>query len=126
MNEKENVSDTVEALVEKGIFGLLAVKPVEGDVVLRPIGGRWDSGIIDAIQEMADKYPGCKMRLFDQESNFDKYFKGIVSKDQVQPYADLSPQAKAAIEEVRRKVFSPPWKVNEDSKLERQVNYKNY
>ena len=110
MNEKEDVFDTVRALIETGTFALLVVKPVEGDVVLRPIGGRWDAGIIDAIQEMADKYPGCKMRFFEQEGNWNKYFKGIVSKDQVQPYADLSPEAKAAIETVRQKVFSPSWK----------------
>lgn len=122
----EKVLDTVEDLIEIGTFGVLAVRPVDGDVVLRPIGGRWNSGIMDAVQEMADKYPGCKMRLFMQESNYDKYFKGIVSKEQVQPYADLSPQAKDVIEEVRRKVFSPPWKVNDGGKLECQVNYKNY
>lgn len=128
MNAKE-VLDAACALVETGTFALLAVKTVEGNVILRPIGGRWDAGIIDAIQEMADKYPGCKMRLFEQESNYEKYFQGIVPKEQVQPFSDLSPEEKVVLEDLEKKLSSPPWKEvgkEVDGKWECQVVYKTY
>lgn len=103
--DKAQLNDTVKSLVERDTFAVLAVLIQEGDVVLRPIGGRWGAGIRDAVREMAEKYPGCKMRLFEQECSYEKYFKGIVARDQVLPYADFSPETKAAIEEVRRKVL---------------------
>lgn len=97
--------NTAKDLVERDTFAVLVVLTQEGNVVLRPIGGRWGAGIRDAVEEMAEKYPGCKMRLFEQECNYEKYFKGIVARDQVLPYADFSPETKAAIEDVRRKVL---------------------
>lgn len=54
---------------------------------------------------MAKKYPGCKMRLFEQSYDWDKYFEGIVDREQVLPYADYSPETKAALEEFRRQVL---------------------
>ncbi|MDI6907919.1 MAG: hypothetical protein QMC81_10620 [Thermoanaerobacterales bacterium] len=104
----EQVLDAVKSLVERGTFALLAVLTPEGDVILRPIGGRWGSGIVDAVQEMAARYPGCKMRLFEQNCDWRRYFEGIVSRDQVLPYAEYSPETKAALEAVRRKVLG--WK----------------
>jgi hypothetical protein len=103
---KEQLFDAVKSLVERGTFAVLAVLTREGDVVLRPIGGRWGSGIRDAVQEMAEKYRGCKMRLFSQEIDY-KHFGDIVSRDQVLPYADYSPETKAALEELRRQVLDP-------------------
>jgi hypothetical protein len=103
--DEERLLNAVKSLIERDTFAVLAVLTREGDVVLRPIGGRWGAGIRDAVQEMAEKYPGCKMRLFEQECNYEKYFKGIVVRDQVLPYADFSPETRAAIEEVRRKVL---------------------
>lgn len=55
---------------------VLVVKTAEGNVVLKPIGGRWGAGIVEAVREIAEKYPGCKMRLFEQECNWERYFKG--------------------------------------------------
>lgn len=100
--------DAVRSLVEPGVFALLAVLTAEGEVVLRPIGGRWDAGIRDAVREMAEKYPGCKMRLFEQKCDWKRYFEGIVSRDQVFPYAGYSAQTRAVIEEIRQKVFGLP------------------
>jgi len=83
MNE-EQLFDAVKSLVERGTFAVLAVLTKEGNVVLRPIGGRWGAGIVDAVQEMAEKYPGCKMRLFEQNyDDWERYFEGIVPKEQV-------------------------------------------
>lgn len=104
--DKEQFFDAVKGLVECDTFALLVVKNADGEVVLRPIGGRWGSGIRDAVREMARKYPGCKMRLLSQEIDY-KHFDGIVSRDQVLPYAEYSPETKAALEELRRKVLDP-------------------
>jgi len=60
----EELLDAVRSLVERGTFAVLAVRTAEGDVVLRPIGGRWDPGIVNSVREMAEKYTGCKTRLF--------------------------------------------------------------
>lgn len=97
--------DAVRSLVERGTFAVLAVCTAEGEVVLRPIGGRWDPGIVDAVREMAEKYPGCKMRLFEQSYDWERYFDGIVEREQVLPYSDYSPETKTALEELRRQVL---------------------
>lgn len=104
----EDVNQAVKGLVEPGVFALLAVLTADGEVVLRPVGGKWDAGIRDAVREMAEKYPGCKMRLFEQNCDWKRYFEGIVSREQVFPYAAYSAETKAALEEVRRRVFGPP------------------
>lgn len=70
--------------MERGTFAVLVVLTPDGDVVLRPIGGRWDAGIVDAIREMAERYPGCRMRLFERPyDDWDLYFKHVVGREQV-------------------------------------------
>ncbi len=82
--EEKNVLDAANSLVEPGVFALLAVRTAEGEVVLRPIGGPYGAGIRDAIQEMAEKYPGAKMRLLERNyRDFKMYFDGIVPKQQL-------------------------------------------
>lgn len=51
----ERLLDAVRSLVERGTFVVLAVRAAEGEAVLKPIGGRWDPGIVDAVREMAEK-----------------------------------------------------------------------
>lgn len=78
------IGDAVRSLVERGTFAVLAVLTWEGDVVLRPVGGRWGAGIADAIREMAERYPGCRMRLFERPyDDWDLYFKHVVGREQV-------------------------------------------
>lgn len=103
--DKEQIIDTVKSLVEPGTFAILAAMTKQGDVVLRPIGGQWGSGIIDAIQEIAEKYPSCRMQLFERCNDWKRYFEGIVDREQILPYADFSPETKKAIEEIRQKVL---------------------
>lgn len=101
----EDVMDAVRSLTEAGTFAVLAVQTKEGDVVLRPIGGRWGAGIADAVREMAERYPDCRMQLFERNCDWKKYFTGIIRRDQLLPYAEFPPETKAAIEELRRKVL---------------------
>jgi hypothetical protein len=61
-----------ECLAEKSVFALLIVKTTGGETVLRPIGGSYGAGINDAIGEMLEKHPGCKMKMF--EENYNDYF----------------------------------------------------
>lgn len=83
MNIEELLNST-KSLVEQGTFAVLAVLTKEGEVTLRPIGGRWGAGIVDAVKEMAEKYPGCRMRLFEQNyDDWQRYFQGIISKEQL-------------------------------------------
>ncbi|MBF7084335.1 hypothetical protein IT084_15380 [Desulfallas sp. Bu1-1] len=103
MNE-EKILEGVKSLVKPDVFAVLTVLTSEEEVILRPIGGHWGSGIRDAIKEMSERYPGCKMQLFTRESDR-KYFDGIVSREQVLPYAAFSPELKAAINAFRRKVL---------------------
>ena len=78
------IGDAVRSLVDRGTFAVLAVLTREGDVVLRPVGGRWGAGIVDAIREMAERYPGCRMRLFERPyDDWDVYFKHVVGREQV-------------------------------------------
>lgn len=83
MSELE-LREILKSLADESVFALLIGLTSEGEVVLRPIGGKWGSGIIPAIKEMNQKYPGCKMKLL--ERNYDdwfKYFSHVVSKEQV-------------------------------------------
>lgn len=107
MSNSEQLVDAACSLVERGTFAVLAVRTVSGEVMLRPIGGRWGNGIIDAVREMAQNYPGCKMRLFEDLCDWRKYFDGIVPREQVLPYADYPPETKVALEELRRKALGP-------------------
>lgn len=80
----DEIGDAVRSLVERGTFAVLAVLTPDGDVVLRPIGGRWGAGIVDAIREMAERYPGCRMRLFERRyDDWDRYFRHVVGREQV-------------------------------------------
>lgn len=100
---QEQLTNEASEFIEQGVFAILAVKPVDGEAFFRPIGGSYGSGIRDAVQEMAEKYPGCKMRLFESTSEH-KYFVGIVPREQVLPYADYSPETKAALERLRANI----------------------
>jgi hypothetical protein len=80
----EHCHKAIKDLAEPGVFALLTALTPEGDVIIRPIGGDWKTDIIEAIQETAEKYPGCKFRLF--EHNYDiwrRYFEGVVPKEQL-------------------------------------------
>lgn len=80
----EEVTETVKELVDEGIFALLVVLTDKNNVILRPIGGKWGKSIIDVVAEMAEKYPGCKMKLFEQNyDDWQRYFKHVVTKKQV-------------------------------------------
>lgn len=83
MSELE-LREILKSLADESVFALLIGLTSEGEVVLRPIGGKWGSGIIPAIEEMNQKYPGCKMKLL--ERNYDdwfRYFSHVVSKEQM-------------------------------------------
>lgn len=81
---KDSFFSAVKSLPERGVFALLVVLTEEGETVLRPIGGHWGSGIVDAVKEMAEKYPGCRMKLFEQNyDDWERYFRGIISKKQL-------------------------------------------
>ena len=71
-------------LAQKGVFAILIALTTKGEVVSRPIGGPWDSGITEAIRELDEAYPGCKMKLF--ERSYDarrRYFEGEISRDRL-------------------------------------------
>ncbi|QSQ10600.1 hypothetical protein H0A61_03010 [Koleobacter methoxysyntrophicus] len=81
---KDSFLSAIKSLPERGVFALLVVLTEEGETVLRPIGGRWGSGIVDAVKEMSEKYPGCRMKLFEQNyDDWERYFRGIISKKQL-------------------------------------------
>ncbi|MEZ0536025.1 hypothetical protein ACAG39_02110 [Caldicellulosiruptoraceae bacterium PP1] len=80
----QEIEKIIESLADKRVFALLIGVTQEGEIVLRPIGGEWGSGIINAIQEMNEKYPNCKMKLLEEDyTNWNKYFKGIVDREQL-------------------------------------------
>ncbi|WP_028991395.1 hypothetical protein [Thermoanaerobacter thermocopriae] len=80
----ENILNVLPDLADEKIFALLVILTTDEKVVLRPIGGKYGSEIIDAAKEAAEKYPGCKMRLFEENyDNWDRYFKHVISKEQV-------------------------------------------
>ncbi|MEZ0535977.1 hypothetical protein ACAG39_01870 [Caldicellulosiruptoraceae bacterium PP1] len=80
----QEIEKIIESLSDKRVFALLIGVTQEGEIVLRPIGGEWDSGIINAIQEMNQKYPNCKMKLLERSyDDWFKYFTHVVQKDRM-------------------------------------------
>lgn len=83
MNE-EDIIKAVKDLTNTEVFAVLVVLTNEGGIVLRPIGGGWGSGIIDAISEIAEKYTNCRMKLFEQNyDDWQRYFRHVISKEQM-------------------------------------------
>lgn len=79
-----NYSDVAKSLVQTGVFALLIAQTTEGEVITRPIGGEWGPDITEAIRELAQRYPGCRMRLFEHEYNtWRRYFRGIIPMEQM-------------------------------------------
>jgi len=80
----ENIFDAMPSLTQPGTFAILVVLLPSGERVLRPIGGEWGSGIVEAVCEMAEKYPDGKMKLF--EENYDawwRYFEGNIPRERL-------------------------------------------
>jgi len=73
-------------------FGFLVVETSDDQMVIMPIGGKYENGIRNRIEEVVQKFPGCKLRLFLLEDDYERYFKGAIPKRRVYPYADLSEQ----------------------------------
>jgi hypothetical protein len=78
----EHLNNIVSCMAEQSTFTILLAQTTEGEVVVRPIGKHWGGEIGDAVQEMAERYPGCKIRLFNGNSDWRKYFSGITAKEQ--------------------------------------------
>lgn len=80
----QEVEKIIESLADKRVFALLIGVTQEGEIVLRPIGGEWGSGIIPAIEEMSEKYPNCKMKLLERSyDDWFKYFTHVVPKERL-------------------------------------------
>jgi hypothetical protein len=63
-------------------FGVIIALTAQGELVSRPLGGEWENGICDAVEEVANAYPGCKIKLFT--SNYEpKYWKDIIPSDRI-------------------------------------------
>jgi len=57
------------------IFGLLIAKTVDNKTILRLIGGVYGNIINDAVKEIDENYPGCRMKLLlEHNGSAQKYF----------------------------------------------------
>jgi len=84
MTEKKRIEFLINEPIEKS-FAILMVLTENGDRVIRPIGGGWHNGINDTIEEMHEKFPNCKMKIYEENYNsWSKYFvPNGVSREQV-------------------------------------------
>jgi hypothetical protein len=63
-------------------FGVIIALTAQGELVSRPLGGEWENGICEAVEEVANAYPGCKIKLFT--NNYEpKYWRGIIPSDRI-------------------------------------------
>ena len=73
--EAERLTEPIEVPYSaKTPFSILIVKTADNRQFIRPIGGDFDNGINDAIEDMNSRFPGCKMRILNQSHNWNKYF----------------------------------------------------
>ena len=81
---KRNDAILLDFPIEKS-FALLLILTTDGKIFVRPIGGHWDNGINDAIEEAKERYPQCKMKIYEENYGaWKKYFmQNGVSKDNV-------------------------------------------
>ena len=69
-----------ECLVECDVFAILLIQTQENKTLMRPIGGQWQPGISDAIEEADKAFPSCKMKLLERNYNDRrKYFESVVT-----------------------------------------------
>ncbi|MCL1996834.1 MAG: hypothetical protein FWG63_11555 [Defluviitaleaceae bacterium] len=61
-------------IFSEGIFAFVVFQTIEGEFHVRPIGGDWGSGIADAVHEIKNNYPGCKIKLFEQSYTANRRF----------------------------------------------------
>jgi len=101
------MNDALKSLMDYDTFALLVAVTSSGDVVLRPIGRRYGASIIQAIEEINNRHPDSKMKLFYQDYDYDKYFKGIVPLERVFPWAGLNEEQLSEIKEYRRNRQNP-------------------
>lgn len=94
----------LKTLVERDVFALLVAVTSSGDVILRPIGGRYGESIVRAVEEVNGKYPDSRMKLFCQNYEYDKYFKDIVAQERVFPWAALEKEQLAEILKHRKRL----------------------
>lgn len=74
----------INGLVGRGVFAVLVAETAGGEIVIRPIGGSYDYNITNVAIALDEQYPGCKMRLFEQNyDSFGRYFKKVISKDRL-------------------------------------------
>jgi len=73
-----------ECLAEPGVFAVLLIQTLEDKTLIRPIGGQWHPGIIDAIEEADKTFPSCKVKLLERNYNdWRKYFRGVVPNERL-------------------------------------------
>lgn len=92
-------------LIANNVFALLLVENPDGEVILRPIGGKYGASIVKAVEEMNEKYPESKMKLFYQDCDYNKYFKDIVPRERVYPWADLREEELSQIKKFREELY---------------------
>jgi len=84
INNQKRKNAVPTEIKPQNVFALLLILTECGETFIRPIGGEWENGINDAVEEMDTKYPGCKMKLFEDFHNSNKYFiPNGVSKERI-------------------------------------------
>ena len=57
------------------VFALLLIVTEDGKTLMRPIGGEWENGINDAIEQTDKQYPDCRMKILEENyRGWNKYF----------------------------------------------------
>ena len=65
-------------------FALLLILTADGKTFIRPVCGEWANGINDAVGETKEIFPGCRMKIFEENYGaWKKYFvpNGVPKED---------------------------------------------
>lgn len=73
-DDRRREAVTLDFAAEKS-FALLMILTVDGKTLIRPIGGDWANGINEAIEVAKESFPGCKMKIYEENYGaWKKYF----------------------------------------------------
>ena len=67
----------------EGASAILIVMTEDGQRLLRPVGGGWKCRINDAIRQMDEEFPNCKMKILEENyAGWHEYFEPCCVKRQ--------------------------------------------
>ena len=78
MTTKRNdfLRDSLGIFDKTSVYAIIAIQKEDGAIILRPVGGNWDTNIDEVIKQLKNEYPHCSLKILtDNFTAFEQYCK---------------------------------------------------